>query len=179
LKTRITIIMIFMAMTLIPQNSQAFNNERKGFILGLGGGYGSAKVSGDNDSDSWGGLATTFKIGGGTTDQVLLYYSNRVVFFSVNSYNFYQGMSAFGVSYFLEPQAPSFYFSGELGLGILGTWEEGGDSDSGFGFTFGAGYEVSPHFVLEANYMRASVSSDGGFDYTISNFTFAASWLGF
>jgi hypothetical protein len=172
------LLVILAAAVLLPGTSRAFNNERQGFILGLGGGYGSAKWSSHGDSESWSGVATTLRLGGGVNNQTLVYYSNRVVFFSIEGYNFYQGMSAAGVSYFLEPTGPSFFFSGELGMGVIGTWEEGGDSESGFGFTLGAGYEVSPHLLLEFNYMRASVG-DSSFDWDISNITFTVSWLGY
>jgi len=178
LKSRLIIILALVALIALPGPSNALNDERQGFMIGLGGGYGSARLSNDSDSESYSGLATTFKIGGGTSNQLLLYYSNRVIFFSENSLSFYQGMSAFGVSYFLEPQGPSFFFSGELGLGALDSFESGLSGDSGFGFTIGAGFEVSPHLVLEANYMRASVG-DSPFDYAISNFTFAVAWLGY
>lgn len=178
MKIRMLLVFVLVAAIVLPGSAGAFNDDRQGFILGLGAGYGSAQQSGGGDSDSYGGVATTFRIGGGVNSQTLIYYSNRVVFFSVRDYSFYQGMSAAGVSYFLQPTGPSFFFTGELGIGVLGTWEAGGGSDSGFGFTLGAGYEVTPHFLLEANYMRASVG-DSPYDYTISNFTFTASWLGF
>jgi len=178
LKLKITIVLALVALIALPNQASAFNDERQGFMLGLGAGYGSAKISWDGDSDSQTGLATTFKIGGGTSNQLQLYYSNRVIFFSENDYNFYQGMSAFGVSYYLEPTAPSFFFSGELGLGALNSFESGYDGDSGFGFTIGGGFEIAPHLILEANYMSAGVG-DSPFDYTISNFTVTFSWLGY
>ena len=178
MKLKITIVLALVALIAVPNQAAAFNDERQGFMLGLGAGFGSAKVSWDGDSESNSGLATTFKIGGGTSNQLQLYYSNRVIFFSENDINFYQGMSAFGVSYFLEPTAPSFFFSGELGLGVFDTFESGLEGDSGFGFTIGAGFEVSPHLILEANYMNAGVG-ESPFDYTISNFTLTLSWLGY
>jgi hypothetical protein len=87
-------------------------------------------------------------------------------------------MSAIGFSYFVEPSGPSFFFSGDVGMGVLAVLENGSGSESGLGMTVGAGYALSPHVLLEANYMTASLG-DGGFDWSISNLTFTASWLGF
>lgn len=178
MKSRMLLFVILAAAIILPGTSRAFDDDRRGFILGLGGGFGSARWSSRGQSESWTGVATTLRIGGGVNSQTLVYYSNRVVFFSDSGYSLYQGMSAAGVSYFLEPAGPSFFFTGELGVGVVGSLESGGSSESGFGVTLGAGYEVTPHFLLELDYMHASVG-EGGFDWKISNVTFTASWLGF
>jgi hypothetical protein len=177
-KFRIITLLVVLAAFFLPQQGMAFDNERQGFVLGLGGGFGSAKQSYGNNSDSQSGLATTLKIGGGISNQFLLYYSNRVVFLSEDSYQFAQGMSAIGFSVFLEPSGPSFFFSGEVGMGAWSSLESGGGSESGLGLTVGAGVALTPHFLVEANYMTASLG-DGAYDWTLSNFTLTASWLGF
>ena len=48
-------------------------------------------------------------------------------------------------------------------------------SDSQVGFTVGAGYEFSRHFVLEVNYMH--VPDEGSAD--LKNFSVVVGWLGY
>ena len=193
---KLLLIAVAASVLLAPMHAQAFDGAKKGFILGLGAGYGSAKqtvsVGSGSASATNGGVATVFKIGAGINDQFLLYYSNRVVFFSadtmdpyseaVTSSSFMQGMSALAGSYYLTPEGPSAFVTGELGVGVL-TDSDAGQSDSGFGFGLGAGYDFGNHFVLEAGYQRASVGSESigsiTVDTSISNFSITASWLGF
>jgi opacity protein-like surface antigen len=175
MKLRACLVCLLLIAIMLPSEGQAFDKQRKGFVLGLGLGYGSAKLKYGDDSESYGGLATTFKIGAGLSEQVLLYYSNRVVFFSPDNVDatFYQGASAVAVSYFLNPAAPSFYFTGELGLGVLDSTESGIDSETGFGWSLGVGFEFSRSWTVEANYLGNSYDDPG----SGSNITFAICWL--
>jgi len=145
-------------------------------MLNLGAGVGQGKLSWNDYSIDGTGLATDFKIGGGPSSQVLLYYSNRVVWYSPSGYSgtWSNAMSAAGLSYFLEPQAPSFFFSGGLGLGAIGD-SDGTDSESGFGLTLGAGYEIVQNLIVEFTYMHASLDND----YSISNLMLTVSWLAY
>jgi hypothetical protein len=53
-----------------------------------------------------------------------------------------------GVTYFLEPAAPSVFFTGALGVsGFSGPEEDGAGTCSGPGVSMGAGYEFSPSFM--------------------------------
>jgi hypothetical protein len=90
-------------------------------------------------------------------------------------------MSAAGVSYFLEPQAPSVFFSGALGLGVV-IDSEADDSMTGFGFTLGVGFEFARSFIAELTYMNAGVSGDvdiPGVDISISSIMVTVSWLAY
>ena len=61
---------------------------------------------------------------------------------------FVNGMSAAGISYFLEPQAPSVFFSEALGIGLI-LDSDAEESMSGFEFTLGVGFEFARNFVAE------------------------------
>jgi opacity protein-like surface antigen len=185
------LVIIVCIALLTPAYALAFDGNHRGFLLGLGLGFGSAKQTvssgGASVSNTESGVATSLKIGGGINDQVLLYYSNRVVFYSTNGatdHSFYQGMSAAACTYYLEPVGPSFFFSGELGIGVIRDRDSDDDaSDTGFGFGLGAGYEFSPHFSVEGSFMHATVGSENidghDVDFSINNFTVTANWLGF
>ena len=178
LNTRIFVPVILLCAILSPAESQAVDGHREGFAVGLGLGYGGVENAGYSVENS-SGLTTSFKIGGGFSDQWLIYYSTRMVFFSHHEKNWYQGMNAAGVSYFLEPEGSSFFFSGELGVGGYNNFDNNVASgwfyDSGWGFTVGAGYEFSPHYLIEVNYMRASWNSEP--EKRVSNFTVTLNWL--
>ena len=72
----------------------AFDDNRQGFILGLGAGFHSIDIdflyNGSNvGSQSESGLATSFKIGGGLTDQFALYYVRNVSWYSAPYFDGY------------------------------------------------------------------------------------------
>ena len=173
----LTILLVLVSLFLQTSRGTAFDGERHGFILGLGAGYGIS----ENGIYSENGISTSFKIGAGLTDQLLIYYANRVVFYSKyhatfeKDYTRFQGMSSLAASYFLNPNSPSFFFSGELGYGARGSIDSGSATRSNLAYTVGAGYEFTRHFMLEANYMHASTN----YNYSFSNFTITLNWLGF
>ena len=76
MKLRICIVCLLLFAFLMPSESRAFDKQRKGFILGLGAGYGSATIKYADASESYGGVATTLKLGAGLSENVLFYYSN-------------------------------------------------------------------------------------------------------
>ena len=167
-------------MFVAPMTASAFDGERKGFMLNLGGGFGQGKVSWDGGSVDGTGFGTDFKIGGGPSNQVLVYYTNRALWYSPgsSSSNWVNGMSAAGVSYFLEPQSPCFFFSGALGIGVLSDSGSGG-SESGFGFTLGVGYEIVRSFIAEITLMHAGLSVDSDDNPSVSNLMVTFSWLAY
>jgi len=180
MKIRILLIITALFMLAAPLTASAFDGERHGFMLNLGVGFGQGKISGDGDSIDGTGICTDFKIGGGPSNQILVYYTNRALWYSPenSSIDLVNGMSAAGVSYFLEPKAPSFFFSGALGIGVL-TNSEISDSESGFGMTLGVGYEILSNFIVELTFMHAGLSNDYGFDANISNLALTISWLAY
>lgn len=167
-------------MIAAPLNSSAFDGERKGFMLNLGAGFGQGKVSWDGGSVDGVGFGTDFKIGGGPSNQLQIYYTNRALWYSPEgaSVTWINGMSAAGVSYFLEPQAPSFFFSGALGIGVL-TESDGRDGEAGFGLTLGIGYEIVRNFIAELTFMHAGLSGDFDDNPSVSNIMVTFSWLAY
>jgi hypothetical protein len=167
MRTRMIPVLLLLATILYPSQGQALDGERQGFFLGLGAGVGSVhEFSTDNL-----GFVTTFKIGGGPSNHVLVYLSSRVVYISSS----YQGMTALGASYFLRPSGHSLFFSGELGLVANSSITGLNGSYSKIGFTLGIGYQVTRHLMFEANYMQASL--EAGID--LKSYTLTLSWFAF
>lgn len=176
MKTKTLLITLALLLLVAPLTASAFDGDRKGFMLNLGAGFGQGKLSGSSDSVDGTGFGTDFKIGGGTSSQLMIYYTNRVVWYSPDgtSSTWYNSMSAAGVSYFLNPDAPSFFFSGALGIGVISIGD-GFDSETGFGFTLGAGYEFARNFIAEITYMYAGLDND----LSISNIMVSVAWLAY
>ena len=175
-KMSLGILLIIVVMFAAVQ-AQAFNGDRKGFLLNLGVGYG--QIGGDwEETES--GITSDFKIGAGINSQVALYYTNRVIFKSdeLTSDLYYAGMSGVGVSYFLNPKAPSFFFSGAVGLATFASTASGAIADTGMGFSFGAGFEFSQNWIIEGNYMTATIG-EGVLDYGIHTMTLTLSWFAY
>lgn len=179
-KLGILLCLVFLTI-MFTSPAQAFDKDRKGFMLNLGAGFGQGKLKlstpiGD-DSEDGTGVSTDFKIGAGLSPQSVLYYTNRVIWWSANGVSINTGMSAAGYSYFFNPQAPSFFLSGSLGLGVASF--ENSDSESGFGWGIGAGYEFATNWVIEVSYLSAKVYDEGDFGLTASNLALTLSWFAY
>jgi len=191
---KILLLATALFLLMAPFQASAFDNDRKGFMLNLGLGFGQGKISastgGLSASTDAIGFGTDLKIGAGlNNNKVLIYYTNRVLWYSPEIVvgdtrldgNLINGMSAVGVSYFLEPEVPSLFFSGALGIGVHYD-SDAEDSLTGFGFTLGIGFEFARHFIAELTYMHAGVSFEEdipGVDPSISNIMLSVSWLAY
>jgi hypothetical protein len=160
-------LVIIACLTLgIATSASAFDGQRKGFILGGGIGPGLTSYTqtietplGDTTSDRENkfGLQTNFVIGLGVTEQVLVYYSNRVSWFSFenalgNNVTITNGLGGVCVAYYFQPVAPSPYINGTLGLSMWDApFEEGAEAWYGFGVGIGGGYEFARHYSVEAD----------------------------
>ncbi len=181
--------LLVLAIVFAAVQVQAFDGQRQGFMLNLGAGLGQGKLTGKAGSakvtvDAM-GFGGDFKIGGGLSPQTVIYYSNRTLFYSPSvdvlgitvSSDVMNGMSAIGISHFLEPQAPSVFFSGAIGIGVY--TEKDADSESGLGFTLGVGWEFMPNWTLEATYMGADIGTFDGVDMSISTGMISISWFAY
>ncbi len=161
---------VLTASLLTVSSAQAFDDQREGFLMGIGAGIANVNTtfSSNYEADySSFGFATSFKMGYGFSNQFLLYYTNDVSWFGIdgaNGDNFISGGSSIGASYYFDENSP-FYITGSIGLGIFANFTSG-DAASGSTFSLGAGYEVTPHVMLEATFQRTSVTDyTEGYDY--------------
>lgn len=159
----------------------AFDDNRQGFILGLG--IGLHNINSDfsvngtkTGSQSEGGIATSFKIGGGVTDQLALYYVRNASWFKApygtpaREITYMIGLSGLGASYFLQPAAPSGYFLVAVGVGDISAPSESNiRDDTGSAFMFGGGYEFSKNLLLEATLQATNIQSSGATPVTLKS----------
>lgn len=163
----------------------ALDGTRKGFILGGGLGFGSSKwtidasqlFGGSEESKTKSGLSTDFKIGGGITEQFLLYWHNRVNWTSQSAVGggditVVFGNSGLGAAYYFTPAAPAGYLMGQVGfMSIAAPFESNTSSDSGAGFLVGGGYEFSPHWSVEGFFGYGSPDTGiGSVDQSVRSF---------
>ena len=183
----------FVAILCSTTPALAFDDNRQGFILGLGAGLHSLDIdfifNGSTiKSQSKSGLATSFKIGGGITNQFALYYVRNASWYSAPFFNGFTtqditytiGLSGLGASFYLSPSAPSGYFLAAFGIGDLSAPLEGDVSpDTGSAFMFGGGYEINKHLMLEATVLTTNIESADNSLLSIesSSFQFTINYL--
>jgi opacity protein-like surface antigen len=121
--------------------------ERQGFWIGLGGGYGSANVSCDDcDGEREGAFVGSFKLGGTLNERVLLGVESNGWIKEQEGITLTLGSLAGTVTFY--PQASSgFFLKGGVGLSYIDTdFSEGSLSVSvsktGWGVLAGMGYDL-------------------------------------
>jgi hypothetical protein len=141
----------------------AFDKQRKGFILGFSAGFGGSsyvyKVKDtdykSNRTDQF-GTQNDFRIGYAPMNQLEIYYSNKVSWWLSPSNDkkilHMTGLTSAAGKYFFNPEGPSAFVSGGLGLAVWMTPLEA-DTDVlyGFGFFAGGGYEILPRLEISGD----------------------------
>lgn len=159
------ICLIFLTLVCAHQ-ANAFNGRRKGFVLGLGAGYGPIA---NNSSESPkfknfknSGFASSFLIGHGWYNKSLiaLYFEgityeeslSHIVEYSRGKVDVVQGFAGLAFFQYVRAHAPSPFFM--FGAGFQ-EWitnnKEFGSNNAGIGFLFGGGYEFARHFQAYAS----------------------------
>lgn len=185
-------VLVFMGL-IMSQAASAFDNNRQGFILGLGIGLHTIDVDFKSSgflvgSESEGGIATSFKIGGGITNQFALYYLRNASWysatvvnnFSVSDVTYTVGIMGIGATYYFSPTAPSGYILGAFGIGDgAAPFDSGVEKYDGDAYMIGGGYEVSKGVHLEATYLVTDQESSDFSQRTIesSSIQFTVNYL--
>ena len=158
----IVLLVLFMGATSL---GMAFDNQRRGFIIGGLGGvafnfWNQSIDSTKSDTETDFAVHTDFRIGGGFKgEKLMLYYWNIVNWFGMDNVLgekviITSGITGLGLSYYFKPTSPSLYMNGGVGVSI---WAAPFEADTeawyGFGFMGGLGYEFSPHWSVECGVM--------------------------
>lgn len=173
----VTMALLFVFSTF---SAQAFDDFRRGFILGIGVGKHESDITTRNNiaiSESMlseEGLTTSIRIGGGVSDHLLMYWFgdeshhkevNRI---TSETNDVAIGFTGLGMSLYFTPRSHSVYFNGAVG--IAGSFEDDadfGDNYIGTGTTLGVGLELGARISVELNHTRLNLEhedNDTGFD---------------
>ncbi|MGB7062071.1 MAG: hypothetical protein WBF13_06920 [Candidatus Zixiibacteriota bacterium] len=188
----------------LVSNAQAWDQQRKGFLLGFGIGPGLTSYtqtlavwdppgggtwSFESDRENSVGVATDFKIGYAPDNSWAIYYTSKVSWFGMenaygNNVTISNGLGAAGVTYWFQPQAPSPFVAGGIGFS---TWslpfeDPAPDSWIGPGFFAGGGYEFSRYWSVEG-YLSWGKPKDKEYGIEVSSnalsFMLTLNWLGY
>jgi hypothetical protein len=185
-------IMALSLFIFVVASLTAFDGNRKGFLLGIGGGVAnvsySLEIEGygesiESDSFNDNAFATDFKIGYAPNNQLEIYYTNQVAWFPMESstgleVTIADGVGAIALSYFIAPELraggwhSSLFISGGVGVSTWATpMEEDSDTWEGIGYFVGLGYEFTKHYRVSLNYFgnNPSIEEDGITLTTTSN----------
>lgn len=180
-------------------SSYAFDDERKGFIVGFGLGSGMLQqssslqfsaapptlvprsLSGDN---SYVAITTTFKVGYAPSNRLAIYYVQDIAwnrdkrtFGGADEITWGMvGLGGVGVTYYLSPQARSFYVLAAYGFS---TWTAPFEEQTvltktwyGSGAAAGFGWEFAQHLSVEVTGMWGNPAKSGeGWNGNIDTFS--------
>ena len=152
------LLFIVVYITLVAHIIYAFDNERKGFILGLGGGLHHTSMDYQfTDDISTQGLSTSFRIGGAFNEKWMLYYMREAAFYSIDKKIYASGLMGIGFSYYFQENPTSWYLIGGIGIGDY-TQVTYLDSYTGKSFLFGVGYEIKKRIMIEGKLLYTSIN---------------------
>ena len=169
-------IMIPVIAVLLATNANAFDDNKEGFMLGLGVGVSSIKTNyiGGDSRDT--GFATSLKLGYGLNEQLSAYVG------AIGDLYKYEGkgkrvntaLSGIGIDYYFNKNAP-YYVTGMVGFASVNELKNKKDQ-TGYGFLIGAGYEISEHITLQADYMKINTDDKLNADTDALRFTVNYTW---
>ena len=155
--------------------------KRKGFILGFGVGPSYLNTSvkfNDGSTDNIfnkPAFLTDFIIGAGINEQLLIYYSSKVRWFSEEGFDgedivLTYGLGSLGATYFLNEAIVSPFVTAGIGFSSTNApFEKEAEAEIGIGLYIGGGYQFTDHFLVQAN---LGYGNDGDDNFPFRTFTF-------
>jgi opacity protein-like surface antigen len=172
--------------------ANAFDGQKKGFILGGGLGFGMTSftqsfegggISITSDRENKGAFGTDFRIGWGVNERTAVYYTGKISWFGIDngygeSVTIADGIHGLGVTHSFRAWVPTWFVTGGL---ALATWSAPFETNSGtwngFGFYVGTGYEFSKHYGVEFDVVYGNPGdSEGGFEASTNSTSFKATF---
>jgi len=169
------IIPAIIALLLIS-NANAFDDNKEGFILGLGVGVSSIKTNyiGGDSRDT--GFATSVKLGYGFNQQTIMYLGaiGDVYKYEGKDKRVNTALTGMGLDYYINQNSP-FYVTAMVGFGSINDFKKSKEQ-TGYGFLVGAGYEISEHITLQADYMKINTNDKLNTDTDAIRLTVNYTW---
>jgi len=154
----------------ISSSTNNGSSDRQGFVLGLGGGFGSLSLDNGgygvfNDFDE-SGFVTSFEIGYAFTNQFSVHYINNVTWASGDSIygddTHTGGFTGISANYYFEDAPETVYVVGGVGFASFSNFDTS-DGDLGPGVLLGVGYAMN-HIELEADIILGEIDGTYGND---------------
>jgi hypothetical protein len=190
------VVLCLTAISIFAAEAFALDGERKGFILGFSAGPGMtsftqsiADTAGhkfESDRENKFGVGTDFRIGYAPSNQVIVYYTNKLTWLRfTNAFDqdvtIVNGVGLLGVSYYMKTEAPSVYLAATIGVSTWGVTDDIGNAWRGFGVGGTVGYEFTKYWSIEGTVMWGN-PGDTEFDIDVSTnaigamVAFAGTW---
>ena len=185
--------LIAVTLLMVAAPLYAFDDERRGFVIGFGLGSGMLNQTTDvtgtippvsssvfTPDKTQVTITTSFKVGYAPSNRLAIYYLQNVAWDRTTDNNEVtwgmNGLGGIGASFYFGPQARSFYVLGAYGFS---TWtapfEEQNEHTKtwfGNGTAFGGGWEFADHLSLEVTGMWGNPTKSGtGWDGSIDSFS--------
>ena len=169
-------IMPTIATLLLMTNANAFDDNKEGFILGLGVGASSVKTTYTGGSSRDTGFSTSIKLGYGINEQLIAYIDAAGDLYKYNDKGdrVNTAMTGIGLDYYINQNSP-FYVTGMVGFASVNKLKKAKDQ-TGYGFLVGAGYEITDHITLQADYMKINTDDKLNADTDAIRFTVNYTW---
>jgi len=146
-----TLSVLFLLFLLTSAQLLAFDNQRKGFILGAGFGTGFLSNKFARMTLNKFAIATNFIVGYAPTNNLEIYYLNTVSWWGDDNVTLVTGLTGIGVTKYFNPEGIGFYISGGVGLSVHYAPFEVGKASYGLGVLGGIGYDLSRHWGLQGD----------------------------
>ena len=165
-----------MTALLLTTNVNAFDDNKEGFILGVGIGASSVKTTYASGSSRDVGLATSFKLGYGFNKQTIMYLGaiGDAYKYDGKGQTVNTALTGIGVDYYIDQNSP-FYVTAMVGFGSVSELKKS-KLQTGYGFLVGAGYEITEHVTLQADYMKINTNDKLNADTDAIRFTVNYTW---
>ena len=157
------------AVVSFGSSAHAFDNNRKGFVFGMG--VGPAHVSNSAAQyESVTGILTDLVIGAGINEQTLIYYGGKHFWFRDAERLHSMGHPSIVLRRYLKPESPSAYFSGGMGAAVgLIHGSSYTDIRAGISLQASAGYEFMKNVDVRGSVIWTHLAV-----YNVSTWTIAA-----
>lgn len=134
-KHALILLLLFTASPLAAQ-------EKKGLFIGVGLGWGSLDLTCDGcEVNRESGFSGNFRIGGVINDKLLIGGETEGWYKSEDGASV--SFSTVTASAYFYPASKGLYLRGGIGLAVLSASDSfDSDSETGFGVSFGAGYDI-------------------------------------
>jgi outer membrane protein W len=170
------IVIPTLTVLLLGTTANAFDDNKEGFILGLGIGASSIKTTYTGGDSRDAGFATSLKLGYGFNSQTIMYLGaiGDVYKYEGEDKSVNTALSGIGLDYYIDKNSP-FYVTGMVGFASVDSLKKSKDQ-TGYGFLVGIGYEISEHITLQADYMKINTDDKLNADTDALRFTVNYTW---